>query len=246
MITTLERYDFSQEQKETMGSELCNLSNPEKRAYIEITTTGLDDMLQSKVHESFNKKNLDEAIEVVSTLRSNQNVLSLVNGARYHDVTLIERPDIEEGQTVVALEGAAVFKDLNTAIRESRVLLNAFPERVNMVNGHSVKGHESENLYSAKSFDVYKQDVNNLVSTLVAFESMHGDSTAAKTASLDQFAETLADMHSGIRDETLARVSDELDTGTIRETATENTQLAFFSSLIQQMAFETERDFRNQ
>lgn len=246
MITTLERYDFSQEQKETMGSELSNLSNPEKRAYIEITTTGLDDMLQSKVDESFNKKNLDEAIEVVSTLRSNQNVLSLVNGARYHDVTLIERPDIEEGQTVVALEGAAVFKDLNTAIRESRVLLNAFPERANMVNGHSVKGHESENLYSAKSFDVYKQDVNNLVGTLVAFESMHGDSTAAETASLDQFAETLTDMHSGIRDETLARISDELDTHSLREKATENTQLAFFSSLIQQMAFETERDFRNQ
>ncbi|CUB04230.1 hypothetical protein [Marinomonas fungiae] len=81
MVSMLEQYDFSDEQLETMGSELNGLSNPDKRAYIEITATGLDDMLQSKVDENFDKKNLDEALEVVSNLRSNENVLSLVNGA---------------------------------------------------------------------------------------------------------------------------------------------------------------------
>lgn len=245
MISMLEQYDFSEEQLETMGTELRDLSNPEKRAYIEITTIGLDNMLQSKVDENFDKKSLDETIDVVSNLRTNQNVLSLVNGARYHDVTLVERPDIEEGLTVIALEGAAVFDDLDTAARESRILLNDMPERANMVNGHSVKGYESENLYSAKVFDLYKEDVDNLVSTLVAFETMRGDSTASDKASLNEFTQTLADMHSGIRDETLKRVNDELATNTLRDKATQNTQFAFFSSLIQQMSYETKRDFEN-
>ncbi len=243
MINMLEQYDFSEEQLETMGSELSGLSNPEKRAYIEITTIGLDDMLQAKVSENSNKKNLEEAVAVVSELRNNQDVLSLVNGSRYHDVTLVERPDIEEGQTVVALEGAAVFKNLDTAVRESRILMNAFPENTNMVNGHSVKGHESENIYSAKTFDEYKQDVGNMVSTLVAFESARSDSTANDKMSLNAFAETLADMHSGIRDETLQRVSDEIVTDSFRNKITENTQLAFLSNVVQQMAFETQRDF---
>ena len=246
MVSMLEQYDFSGEQLETMGSELNGLSNPDKRAYIEITATGLDDMLQSKVDENFDKKNVDEALEVVSNLRSNKNVLSLVNGARYHDVTLIERPDIEEGLTVVALEGAAVFRDLDTAIGESRLLLDALPERVNMVNGHSEKGDdESKNLYSAKTFDRYKQDAGNLVSTLVAFETMRDNSTASDKTSLDDFTKTLTDMHSAIRDETLSRVNDELETGSLRDKATKNTQFAFFSSLLQQMAFETQRDFEN-
>ncbi|WP_191600569.1 hypothetical protein [Marinomonas algicola] len=243
MINMLEQYDFSEEQLETMGTELSGLSNPEKRAYIEITATGLDDMLQTKVRDNVNKKNLDEAISVVSELRNNQNVLSLVNGARYHDVTLIERPDIEEGLTVIALEGAAVFKNLDSAVNQSRILLGATKSQANMVNGHSVKGHESENIYSAKTFDVYKKDVGNLVSTLVAFESAHSDSSATEKMSLNAFTETLANMHSGIRDETLQRVSDEIVTDSFRNKVTENTQLAFLSNVVQKMTYETQRDF---
>lgn len=243
MIDMLETYDFSDEQLDTMGTELNSLSNTEKRAYIEITTIGLDDMLQSKVDENFDKKNLDEAIDVVSELRNNQKALSLVNGARYHDVTLIERPGLEEGPTVFAIEGAAVFDDPDTAISQSRVIAGATTDKANMVNGHSEKGHESENIYSAKTFDVYKQDVENLVSTLVAFESMSDDSTASDKASLNEFSDRLADMHSGVRDETLSRVKDELDDNVLRNKATENTQFAFLSNLILQMEFETKRDF---
>ncbi|WP_067098363.1 hypothetical protein [Marinomonas atlantica] len=246
MIDMLETYNFSDEQLNTMGTELTSLSNPEKRAYIDITTLGLEDMLQSKVTESFDKKNLDEAIEVVSELRSNPKTLSLVNSTRYHDVTLIERPDIDEGLTVVALEGAAVFQGLETAVKQSRLLLGALSDNANMKNGHSVKGHESGNLYSAKTLDVYKQDVGNLVSTLVAFESMRGDSTASEKVSLNEFSDHLSDMHSGIRDETLSRVKQALDTNVIRDKATENTQFAFLSNLIQQMAFETKRDFKDE
>ncbi len=83
MINMLEQYDFSEEQLETMGSELSNLSSPEKRAYIEITAIGVDDMLEAKVDEKFNKKNLDEALAVVSELRNNQDVLSLLS--KIHD-----------------------------------------------------------------------------------------------------------------------------------------------------------------
>ncbi|CUB04231.1 hypothetical protein [Marinomonas fungiae] len=158
---------------------------------------------------------------------------------------MIKRPDIEEGHTVVALEGAAIFKDLETAVGGARILLGATPDRANMVNGHSEKGDESENLYSAKTFDRYKQDVGNLVSTLVSFETMRGSSTASDKASLDDFTNTLADMHSAIRDETLSRVNDELETGSLRDKATENTQFAFFSSLLQKMAFKTQRDFED-
>ncbi|WP_067220787.1 hypothetical protein [Marinomonas gallaica] len=246
MIDMIETFDFSDEQLNTMGSELNGLSNTEKRAYIEITTLGLEDMLHSKVADSFNKKNLDEAIEVVSELRTNQKVLSLVNGARYHDVTLIERPDIERGSFLVALEGAAVFQDLDSAVQQSRPLIGADTDKVNMVNGHSEIGHESENLYSAKSLDLYKNDVSNLVSTLVAFESMREDSTAKDKLSLNAFSDHLDDMHSGIRDETLNRVKQALDTNVIRNKATENTQFAFLSNLIQEMAFETKRDFKDE
>ena len=183
---------------------------------------------------------------MVSELRSNPKTLSLVNSTRYHDVTLIERPDIDEGLTVVALEGAAVFQGLETAVKQSRLLLGALSDNANMKNGHSVKGHESGNLYSAKTLDVYKQDVGNLVSTLVAFESMRGDSTASEKVSLNEFSDHLSDMHSGIRDETLSRVKQALDTNVIRDKATENTQFAFLSNLIQQMAFETKRDFKDE
>ena len=61
--------------------------------------------------------------------------------------------------------------------------------------------------------------------------------------SLNAFTETLADMHSGIRDETLQRVSDEIVTDSFRNKVTENTQLAFLSNVVQKMAFETQRDF---
>lgn len=243
MITMLEQYDFSDEQLETMGNDLNALSNPEKRAYIEITTTGLDSMLHAKVSDNVNKKNFDEALAIVDELRSNKNVISLVNRAQYHDVTLIERPDIEEGLTVVALEGADVFKNPTRAIRESRTLLGAVSDKVNMVEGHSVKGHESENLYSAKSFDIYKQDAGNLVNTLVAFESMRGDSTANEKMSLNEFTGALSKMHSGIRDEALQRVNDEMISGTFQNKVTENTQFAFLSNLVQQMVFETHQDF---
>lgn len=245
MIEMMENYDFSDEQLETMGTELSSLSNPEKRAYIEITATGLDAMLQAPVSENLHKKNLDEAVDVVSTLRTNQHVLDLVNRTRYHDVTLVERPDIEEGLTVVALEGAAVFQDQATAFSQSRLLLGATENKVNMVNGHSVKGHESENLYSAKKFDAYKKDVGNLVNTLVAFESMRQSSTANDKTSLNAFSRELTDMHSGIRDELVQRVSDEIAGDDFRSKVTENTQFAFFSSVMQQMRFDVIREFKS-
>lgn len=230
MISMLEKYNFSDEQLETMGSDMSALSNPDKRAYIEITTIGLDNMLQRKADEHSNSKSLDEAIAVVSELRSNKNVLSLVNGSRYHDVTLIERPNIEEGMTLVTLEGAAVFGDAETAMKESRLLLDAMP------------GQEHD-LYSAKSFDLYQQDVSNLVGTLVAFTTMRDDSTARNKASLDDFTDMLADMHSGVRDETLRRINDELETNNLQEKSTKNTAFAFFASLVQEVEFETRRDF---
>lgn len=40
-------------------------------------------MLEAKVDEKFNKKNLDEALAVVSELRNNQDVLSLLS--KIHD-----------------------------------------------------------------------------------------------------------------------------------------------------------------
>ncbi|WP_156490830.1 hypothetical protein [Marinomonas atlantica] len=46
--------------------------------------------------------------------------------------------------------------------------------------------------------------------------------------SLKAFADTLADMHSAIRDETLQRVRDEIVTDSFRNKVTEHTQLAFF------------------
>lgn len=242
MISMMEKYDFSDKQLESMGTDLNALSNPEKRAYIEITTTGLDSMLQQKVFNRLNKPNLDEAMHIVDTLRQDKDVISLINRAQYHDVTLVERPYIEEGLTVVALEGAAVFQDMDTAIDNSRVLLGA-TNNVKMENGHSVKGHESENLYSAKAFADYKADVGNLVTTLVAFEETRHDSTAEEKMTLTEFTESLTDMHSGIRDEMTERVSTQFASDEFRSKMTENTQFAFFSSLVQQMVFETRRDF---
>lgn len=242
MISMMEKYDFSGKQLESMGTDLNALSSPEKRAYIEITTTGLDSMLKQTVFDRLNKPNLKEALSVVDTLRQDKDVISLVNRAQYHDVTLVERPYIEEGLTVVALEGAAVFQDMDTAIDNSRVLLGA-TNNVQMKNGHSVKGQEFENLYSAKDFADYKTDVGSLVTTLVAFEEFRTDSTAEEKMSLAEFTETLTDMHSGIRDEMTKRVSAQVASDEFRSKLTENTQFAFFSSLVQQMVFETRRDF---
>ena len=241
-IDMLAQYDFSDEQLSTMGTDLNGLSNPEKRAYLHITAIGLEDMLKAEAPESAGKT-LDDALAVVSELRNNQNVLSLVNSERYHDVTLLERPDIEEGLTVVALEGAAAFENEDTAISNSRLLLGATTDKVNMVNGRSVKGDESENLYSAKTLDVYKKDVGNLVSTLVAFENMRNDSTANDKMPLDEFTKTLDDMHSGVRNTTLKRVSDEITSDAFRNKVTKNTQFAFLSSTILQMTFDTQQDF---
>ncbi len=60
-----------------------------------------------------------------------------------------------------------------------------------------------------------------MVSTLVALE-------VTAPPSLKAFADTLADMHSAIRDETLQRVRDEIVTDSFRNKVTEHTQLAFF------------------
>lgn len=238
MIAMMENYDLSDDQLETMGTELSALSNPQKRAYIEITTTGLDTMLQATVMPNLDKKNLTQALDIVSTLRNNEHVLELVNRSRYHDVTLIERPDIEEGLTVVALEGAAVFQNPATAFSQSRMLIGATPDKVQMKNGHSIKGNESENLYSAKSFDTYEEDVSNLVKTLVSFEVMRQDSTASQKMSLNEFTHDLTEMHSGIRDELMRKVSDEVTSNSFRSKVTDHTQLAFFANVLEQMKFE--------
>ncbi len=231
MISLLESHDLPEEQLTTLGSELNRLSNPEKRAYIDITTSGIDTLLAQG-------KNLEEALETVSALRTQPDVLELVNRTRYHDVTLVERPDIEEGLTVVALEGAAVFQNANSAFSQSRLLLGATPDKVQMEKGHSVKGHESENLYSAKDLETYKSDVSHLINTLVSFESMSQDSTASEKTSLTQFARELNQMHSGIRDDLMENVSNEIRSESFRNKVTTNTQFAFLSNALQEMKFD--------
>ena len=82
LMTVTESYQFDDEQLDTMASDLKGMGNVDQRAYIEITATGLDTLLNGDSESPVDLEQHQDALEVIDDLRSSDIARDLITKSR--------------------------------------------------------------------------------------------------------------------------------------------------------------------
>lgn len=82
LMTVTESYRFDDEQLDKMASDLKGMDNLDQRAYIEITATGLNTLLNGDSESPIDLQQHQDALEVIDDLRSSDTARDLVTKSR--------------------------------------------------------------------------------------------------------------------------------------------------------------------
>lgn len=93
MFSLLEDYQFSDEQLLDMGKALNSMDRSNQRAYLDITTTGLEHLLKDEDSKPLDISEHVDVLDAIETLRSDANVRDLVFKSRVGE----KRDDEHEG-----------------------------------------------------------------------------------------------------------------------------------------------------
>jgi len=94
----MENYDFNDTQLSKMTSELSELDNLNQRAYLDITTVGLERLLGSNKEQPVNLESNHETMDIIERLRSSNTARLLISESRFGEKS------IDDGQTYYELK----------------------------------------------------------------------------------------------------------------------------------------------
>lgn len=111
-LSLLENYEFSNQQLTQMSGQLQSLSHSDQRAYLNITSAGLDQLVGADSNQPADMEENSASLEVVDALRSDAGVRESVYMARMGD----EVPSLEGGKHYQLKYTATGERDQNTLV----------------------------------------------------------------------------------------------------------------------------------
>lgn len=103
-VSLMETYEFSDEQLEQMGGQLAHMSRSDQRAYISISTVGLEHLVGAEEGKQIDLAEHEAAFETIESLQNNASVRDEVFKARMGEETISDGRRFyalkEEGESV--------------------------------------------------------------------------------------------------------------------------------------------------